>query len=190
MRYPGMNSGLTGHSQIRNLRTAIAAITSLQESGFELGPDEVAAGLAGVQSLTGIRGRWDILSTAPRIVADCAHNPAGLAQLFEQVRGLAPTTLHIVFGAVRDKDPHSNLAELPDSARYYFCRPDVPRGLDAEQLAEFGKKHGLKGRAYASVQEAFEEALEYYRPSDLLLITGSTFVVAELPFEKYPIAGS
>ena len=88
--------------------------------------------------------------------------------------------LHIVFGAVNDKDLGSVLHELPVGATYYYCKADIPRGLDAEELRAQGSLHGLIGSTYPSVQAAYRAAFSAAALNDLVLITGSVFVVAEV----------
>ena len=88
--------------------------------------------------------------------------------------------LHIVLGVVDDKNLNSIIELFPKQAIYYFCKPNIPRGLDAELLKDFFKDYGLKGRAYSSVKEAYITACEQSKLTDLIFIGGSTFVVAEI----------
>jgi len=82
---------------------------------------------------------------------------------------------------VNDKDLSSILLLFPQSAKYYFCKPNIPRGLDAEELRAEAVKFGLIGDAYASVDVAYDQALSNAKEEDLIYAGGSTFVVAELP---------
>jgi dihydrofolate synthase/folylpolyglutamate synthase len=69
---------------------------------------------------------------------------------------------------------------LPKTARYYFCKADIPRGLDAGVLKELARGHGLHGSMFPSVQQALAAAQREARQDDLVLVTGSAFVVAEV----------
>jgi dihydrofolate synthase/folylpolyglutamate synthase len=89
--------------------------------------------------------------------------------------------LHIVLGVVNDKDLSSVLGNFPKEAAYYFCRPDIPRGLDAEVLMQKAKDFKLMGTFYDSVPEAYAAALTKADKDDLIYAGGSTFLVAELP---------
>ncbi len=75
----------------------------------------------------------------------------------------------------------SILPLFPKEASYYFCRPDIPRGLEAELLQEKAWEYGLLGNSFNGVREAYETALEKAKPEDLIYVGGSTFVVAEMP---------
>ena len=69
---------------------------------------------------------------------------------------------------------------FPKSATYYFCKPAIPRGLDALELQQKCTPYCLKGEIYSSVQEAYKDALKNAQNNDLIFIGGSTFVVAEV----------
>ncbi|MBA3987459.1 MAG: hypothetical protein H0X63_13020 [Flavobacteriales bacterium] len=69
---------------------------------------------------------------------------------------------------------------LPKTASYYFCKPDIPRGLDAEALAIQANKAGLNGNVFKSVNEALKAAKKSASKDDLVFVGGSTFVVAEV----------
>jgi dihydrofolate synthase/folylpolyglutamate synthase len=81
---------------------------------------------------------------------------------------------------VNDKDSMSILQLLPSSAIYYFCKANIPRGLDAEELRLKAKNLGLKGESYDSVQQAYQAAQQAAGEADLVFVGGSTFVVAEV----------
>jgi dihydrofolate synthase/folylpolyglutamate synthase len=83
-------------------------------------------------------------------------------------------------GVVNDKDLTGILPLFPKTASYYFCRPDIPRGLDADVLKETANRFGLKGKTYSSAQKAYKAALEKTGNNDLIFVGGSTFVVAEV----------
>jgi dihydrofolate synthase/folylpolyglutamate synthase len=126
-----------------------------------------------------------VLQRDPWLIVDGAHNPEGLQALFGQVARLPHRQLHLVTGTVNDKDLDGVLACYPTEARYYFSRPDIPRGLPALQLQEKAAVFGLQGGVYSSVADALAQALQNAQPDDLVLVTGSLFVVAEVPDGYY-----
>jgi dihydrofolate synthase/folylpolyglutamate synthase len=69
---------------------------------------------------------------------------------------------------------------LPKNAIYYFCKPDIPRGLDAGTLKSQALGFNLIGDSYATVMDALNAAKEAATSQDLIFIGGSTFVVAEV----------
>ncbi|GAB4414386.1 MAG: folylpolyglutamate synthase/dihydrofolate synthase family protein [Bacteroidia bacterium] len=170
---------LPGHYQAENLTLVLSALSLLRESGWDIGDDAVEAGLRSVRTRTGLRGRMERLSEYPLTICDIAHNPNGVAAVMAHIRELPHANLHMVWGMVRDKDHHAVLSLLPPTAQYYFARPDVPRGLDADQLQTLAQEHGLHGQTFGSVVAALDAARRQAGPSDLIFVGGSTFVVAD-----------
>ena len=124
--------------------------------------------------------RWQLLGENPKVVCDTAHNREGLNLVMSQLNKEKFETLHIVLGLVNDKNLKSILPIFPKKAKYYFCRPDIPRGLAAEVLKEEAVNYGLHGLVFDSVALAYDSAVHNASPKDFIYIGGSTFVVAEL----------
>lgn len=172
-------SDLTGVYQEQNKKTVIKTIALLQER-FAITEEHVKQGLLHVAANTGFKGRWQTVHEKPLAVCDTAHNSHGLKLVMGQVMDQLFDELRIIFGVVNDKDLDDVLPLLPKNAHYYFCRPDVPRGLDAQLLKNKGDEFGLNGNAYHSVTAAYEAALAESSEKDFIYIGGSTFVVAEI----------
>jgi len=173
-------SDLMGSYQSKNIKTVIQTVKQLQGKGFKISNKNLKQGLLKVVKNTGLLGRWQILKERPKVVCDTGHNREGLIYLMQQLSNETFESLHIVFGVVNDKDLRSILDLLPKKATYYFCKPNIPRGLDAEELQQTFSSYKLKGRAYKSVNEAYNSALNNARKDDFIYVGGSTFVVAEI----------
>ena len=174
-----IDCGLKGKYQQKNIPTVLLASEVLSNFGFEIKPKSVAKGLKDVIKLTGLRGRWEILSTKPLIVVDIAHNEAGIKEVFRQVKTIPHKKLHIVFGMANDKDVNKILSLLPKKATYYFCKANIPRAMSESILAEEAKKIGLKGEKFSIVKLALTSAKKNASAKDFILITDSSFVVSE-----------
>lgn len=175
-----LKTDLLGHYQLSNIKTTLAAIQVLnatQTMALSL-PDALKA-LAKVKRTTGLRGRWERVQEHPLIIADVAHNEAGMQEVIQQWRLVNATEKHIVTGFVKDKDVDGVLSALPKDAHYYFCQADVPRALPAGELQEMAARKGLQGEVYNSVAEAVQAARHDMQAGDALLITGSFFIVGE-----------
>lgn len=179
LKYPHVICPLTGMYQLKNLATVIQTVEVMRMQQVDISDESVYEGIKNIYQNTGFAGRWQVLQQKPLVVADCAHNSGGLALLFEQVRTLSYTRLHIVTGAVNDKDLDASLSYFPVEAAYYFCKPDIPRGLDSMSLQTKAATFGLHGIAYPDVASALQSALQEAGENDLVLICGSIFVVAE-----------
>src|SRR5690606_27333674 len=88
--------------------------------------------------------------------------------------------LHIVLGVVNDKDLDEILPLFPSAAQYYFCKPEIFRGLDAGVLQHEAAQYDLIGEIYDSVSAAYSAAMSNASADDFIFIGGSTFVVAEI----------
>jgi dihydrofolate synthase/folylpolyglutamate synthase len=174
-------SDLVGDYQIHNKKTVLQAIRVLQhQKEFVLSEENIRAGLLHVVKNTGLLGRWQQLQSNPIVICDTAHNRHGLEIVMKQVSQMTFDKLHIVLGVVNDKDLDDVLPLFPAHATYYFCKPNIPRGLDAVLLQEAASHFGLNGKVYPSVTEAYHAALANAQKEDLVYVGGSTFVVAEI----------
>lgn len=173
-------SDLIGSYQSKNIKTVVQTVKQLQEKGFKISNKNLKQGLLKVVKNTGLLGRWQILKEKPKVVCDTGHNREGLIYVMQQLSNETFESLHIVFGVVNDKDLSSIVDLLPKKATYYFCKPNIPRGLDAEELQQIFSSYKLKGKAYSSVNEAYNSALNNAKKDDFIYVGGSTFVVAEI----------
>jgi dihydrofolate synthase/folylpolyglutamate synthase len=170
---------LLGDYQIHNKKTVLQTIELLQ-SQFKIEESHIKLGFKNVIKNTGLLGRWQILNHKPFTVCDTAHNSHGLKIVLNQIQNHHFEKLHIVLGFVNDKDLDSVLPLFPKNAYYYFCKPNVPRGLNPEILKEKATDFGLVGKVFDSVSEAYDAASDLAMDCDFIYIGGSTFVVAEI----------
>lgn len=173
-------SDLGGVYQNKNIKTAIQTVEELQEIGFEISQKNLKQGLLNVVKNTELLGRWQILQNEPKVICDTGHNREGLIHVMNQLLNEVYNSLHIIFGVVNDKNLDSIIDLLPTEATYYFCKPNIPRGLDAEELKRIFNEYDFKGETCNSVKEAYKIALKQANSDDLIFIGGSTFVVSEI----------
>lgn len=171
---------LLGNYQQKNSRAAVQTIKDLKNRGFKISENNIKTGLLNVVKNTGLLGRWQVIQDTPKIICDSAHNKEGLTHVLAQLKDLPYKILHIILGTVNDKDLDTILPLFPKNAIYYFCKPDIPRGLDAKTLQEKAANFSLKGSTYSSVIEALNIAKNKAHKEDLIFVGGSTFVVAEV----------
>lgn len=177
---PNYKTDLRGAYQQKNLRTTLAIIRVMRELHWNIPIDAAEKGLLTVSQTTGLRGRWEIIEDKPKVICDTAHNREGLEMALEQLRAEQYEKLFIVLGVVDDKDLEPILPLFPGDAVYHFCKPDVPRGMDAKKLKLKAAEFKLFGEAFNSVKEALRSALEKAGKEDVIYVGGSTFTVAEV----------
>lgn len=174
-------SDLIGDYQKHNKKTVLQTIKVLNEqTNFNISKNHIESGLLNVVQNTRLLGRWQQLGITPKIICDTAHNKNGLEIVLNQIQKEKFEQLHIVLGVVNDKDLDEVLPLFPKNAIYYFCKPNIPRGLDALALKEKAAQHDLKGPILHSVPEAYKKAKESAGSNDFIYVGGSTFVVAEI----------
>jgi dihydropteroate synthase len=126
-------------------------------------------------------GRFEVVERDPTVVLDGAHNPGACRAVARTLEEFAYGDLHVVFGAMHDKDHAGMAAALPPAASVLTARPAVDRAEDPEVLARVvaDESDADSVEAVGSVPAAFERARERVDPADLLLVVGSLYLVAE-----------
>lgn len=169
---------LLGDYQQKNSKTAAVAIAHLH--GFKVSQDQIKRGLLHVVKNTNLKGRWQVLQEKPKVICDTAHNKEGVQIVFKQLKKEKFKKLHIVLGVVSDKKMEAIFPLFPKDAVYYFCKPNISRGLSEEVLQEKATHFGLQGKKFSSVENAYKKALHNANQEDIIYVGGSTFVVAEI----------
>jgi dihydrofolate synthase/folylpolyglutamate synthase len=169
---------LAGRYQGENLCTVLTCVEHLQE---EMPVDEecIRKAVGKIRQNTSIRGRWDVIEIKPWLVCDISHNPEAISNMLMQLEEYRYAALHVVLGLSDDKNIEGILKQFPSKANYYFVKPDVPRGMDAAELASEASRFGLMGLSYSKLTDALEVARSKADRDDFILITGSAFVVAD-----------
>jgi dihydrofolate synthase/folylpolyglutamate synthase len=179
-----LNCSLKGSYQHWNINTARVAIEELRKLGVEISEEAERTGFRHVEELTGLRGRWMKLSDKPLTICDTGHNEAGLRYNMQQLRDTMAErpngALRFVIGFVADKDVEHILELFPKDAIYYITQASIPRALAYDKLVEKCAAHGIYGKGFPTVIEAYEAAKTESREDDLIYVGGSTFIVASL----------
>lgn len=178
--YSDLKTDVTASYFLKNIPGILEVVNVLKEQGWVISNQSVVEGMAAVKKLSGLKGRWQVLEMDPFIVADISHNEPGLKELFAQVAALDLTGVHLIFGVVKDKDLGRILPLLPLHAHVYFTQSQVPRSMKAEDLQAKALALGYSGEAFGNVNEAIHFVKMKALATDLILICGSTFVVAEI----------
>jgi dihydrofolate synthase/folylpolyglutamate synthase len=175
-----LNSELLGLYESKNIVTVLQTIELLNKIGYNISKTDILKGVDTVFEQTVLMGRWQIMSKSPLTICDVAHNEDGIKQIVKQLSVTKYENLHFVFGMVKDKDIAQILKLLPQKATYYFCKANIPRALDQNKLLKKAKENNLTGIAYPSVENAFLSAKSNAKKNDLVFVSGSTFIVAEV----------
>ena len=171
---------ITANYFLKNIPGIYLSVQVLHQSGFTIGEEAIRAGLSAIKSKTGLKGRWQILKSEPLTIADVSHNEPGLSILIDQINHHSEGKLHLIIGMVKDKEVNKVLKMLPEQAQFYFTQSSVPRSMAATELQSRALDAGISGEAFENVNNALTVATKNAQTTDLILVCGSTFVVAEI----------
>lgn len=175
-----LESQLIGNYQLNNLAGVLTAIKKLNEIGFKITEKAIRNGIKNVVTLTGLKGRWQILKEKPLMICDTAHNENGLREVLKQISLIKCNQKFFILGFVSDKNVEKILKIFPKDAKYVFCRSKSPRSMSPENLIEIANQVGISGYSILNVNDAINFVLTQADKNDFIYIGGSTFVVAEI----------
>lgn len=175
-------SDLPGIYQTKNMLTVLQSVELLKK--WNILQQHVRTGLKKTRELTGLQGRWETIRKEPRIVLEVAHNKEGIQQMLQHLENTRYNELHLVMGMVKDKDAEAVLEGLPKNVKYYFTQAHIPRALDAAALQAKALNFSLEGDCFDNVNAALREALSRAEKTDLVVVCGSIFLVAEVDRES------
>ena len=169
---------LRGGHQIENALAAIAAARALARLGFPISEKSIAHGLATAQW----PGRLEQIQERPKVFLDGAHNPAGaraLARYWDEHFG--GHNVYLIYGAMRDKAvPEITEILFPRAAAVILTQPQQVRTTAPETLRDISHDLNPCLLIESTPAEALERARELASPDDIILATGSLFLVGDL----------
>lgn len=175
---PTVRIPMLGRHQIDNASLALAAAECLRNAGIAMDEAALRRGLG--QAFW--EGRMERVSRRPDIYVDGAHNPASARALARSVASMRPAyrKLTLVIGILADKDYRGIVAELVSLADHVvITRPQYSRAMDISTLGSEIKAGHESVETTGSVEEAIRAAQKAASDDDLILITGSLYVVGE-----------
>lgn len=176
--YGRLRMPLIGAHQMVNAATGVAALEGLAERGFPVTKDAVAAGLASVSW----PARVEVIREHPYVVVDVAHNPASLAALRETLEAQFPgRRIILVFGMVATHDHHASTSLIAPLADIVIVTtPHHLKPLPAGVLAEEVRRYATRVEIIEDREAATDAALALAGPDDVVVVTGSFFLVGDV----------
>ena len=171
---------LKGEYQTKNISTVKHAITKIQSMGYKINDSNIEKGLSNVVKNTSLMGRWQVIQTNPLVICDTGHNEAALKELVAQIISTNHSKYHFILGFSNDKNIEKISKIFPKDGSYYFVKPNVGRGMDANEVKKIFFLNNRIGKSFNSSKEALSEAYKYAKQNDFVFIGGSTFVVSEV----------
>ncbi|MDO8684682.1 MAG: folylpolyglutamate synthase/dihydrofolate synthase family protein [Armatimonadota bacterium] len=176
--YENLRLGLQGEFQYPNAACAVAAIERVEDAGFAIGEEAVRRGLGEAY----IPGRLEVLRRKPTLVIDGAHNPDAAAHLAKAVRStFSYEKLILVVGMLSTHSVEDFLSQIaPLADRIIATAPDWPLARPATELAIEAKHFCSNVSVIEPVQATVDAAMAEAGEDDLVLVTGSFYVIGEV----------
>jgi dihydrofolate synthase/folylpolyglutamate synthase len=167
---------LHGAHQGDNAAVALAAVEAF---GGPVEEDVVTESFAGLR----LPGRFEVVQREPTVVLDAAHNVDGAraaAETLAEEFTLSGSVV-VVIGLLQGRDPAEMLRAIGASEAGFVvaCTPPSPRAIPASEVAAAAESLGIPGEAVSDVGSAVSRALAIATDDDLVLVTGSHYVVGE-----------
>ncbi len=171
-------SDLKGFYQTKNIQTVITALNQLPS--FNLDNSIIKKGLKRVVENTGLKGRWQVLQNSPKVILDVGHNKEALRSIARQINEISYNKLYLVMGFIKEREVDSLLSLFPKEASFYLSSPNIERAMPLPILKKLLKPLDLKINYFKSIPIAYQTAISNSDTDDLIFVTGSTFVVADI----------
>ena len=171
-------SDLKGFYQTKNIQTVITALNHLP--GFNFENSIIKKGLMRVVDNTGLKGRWQVLQNSPKVILDVGHNKEALRLIARQINEISHNKLYLVMGFINEREVDSLLSLFPKEANFYLSSPNIERAMPLQILKTVLKTLDLKINYFKSIPIAYQTAISNSDTHDLIFVTGSTFVVADI----------
>lgn len=176
------NNILISNYQIFNKNTTIKTIEVLKKIlNIKILDINIKNGIKNIISNTNFMGRWQVLKEKPKIICDVAHNYDGMKMISNQIDYNLYNNIYFIFGFLKGRNILKMLSFFPKNANYYFCEPNnIHRKMSIYQIKRIIDKTYLNTKYFFSVKEALITAKNEAYQHDLILISGSFYIVSEI----------
>lgn len=183
------NNWKTPSYKLKNIKSTYCALATLRDKeliniDWNLLDLFFLNGINRVVENTAFLGRWTRMNVLGKnLILECAHNEAGVIELSESLKSETYNHLYIVYGTVNDKDLSNIISLLPkkENITYILSQADIPRALSVSDLAALFAENNIKKYiATSAAKQGLEKAIELASFDDLILVTGSIFLVGEV----------
>jgi len=168
------STGLIGEVQALNCSLAV---TACRKAGIDPGDKNLNESLRNLK----IPGRFQIVSKNPRIIIDGAHNVASVRALKETIKKVYDKKILLLFSCLRGKDIGGMLKELkPIVEKIYPTEIQYSRKMPMEEIKKNVSESGMMmAETTGMIDEDLESAVKEASSSDLIIVTGSFYLVGE-----------
>lgn len=169
-----------GYYQQENLGTVKKAMSVIRDLGWKINWSHIQRGIENVSGNTAFMGRWQRIRQSPNIILDVCHNTEGFQAMLPGLQKEDYRQLHLILGFSNDKSIDAILSLLPNDAKLYITAADVPRAMPVAQIDEYLRRAKKKALHIGSPKETLQFAIQQADHKDLILASGSIFMIAEM----------
>ena len=170
---------LLGEHQILNLSVAMKAIEVLNNR--QIVDISIESIIKSIKNVTW-KGRLEVLSNNPYVVIDGAHNIQGIKTLSRNIKKYFKyENLHLILGILADKDVNEMIKIItPMAKQVYAVTPNSIRAELAEDLKNEIVKYNENCKSFDDYKKAYVEALKNANENDLILASGSLYMIGDM----------
>lgn len=175
LKYP-----VIGDYQVQNIKTALTALSEIEK--FEkiiFTKEKLQAGFENIKLHSKFFGRFEKISDKPKIIIDVSHNAEGIRNIKNNLKYIKYKNLYVIFGMMKDKEYDKCLRELEKlDATIILTKPDYKRAEEPEVLYKSVSKKE-KFLIAENVKTAYKNANRILKKNDMILVTGSFFLLSD-----------
>jgi dihydrofolate synthase/folylpolyglutamate synthase len=165
----------------QNKHLAFSVLDYLSSIGWNISKENYDEGVKNLYKNTGLKGRLQVLSESPLIIADAAHNREGIVALINYLMQTYPDkTIHVVYGASNDKNLDEIISTFPLNWIYYFTRFKNVRSFSKLELIKKTAVLSAKKHFFDSSEKAIEKAQLSLDKNSMVVVFGSFFLLEEI----------
>ncbi|MEY8001866.1 folylpolyglutamate synthase/dihydrofolate synthase family protein [Clostridium sp. Mt-5] len=169
---------LLGKHQLINCAVAIFAVEQLSRYGIEIDKSVILRALSGVKWM----GRLEVMRNKPLVVIDGAHNREGISMLKENITSYFNyNSMVLILGILADKEVDIMVKTIvPLAWKVIAVTPNNIRAESSEQLKSVIEKYNPSCEAFDNYESAYRKAFSYCEEKDLLLVSGSLYMIGDM----------
>ena len=167
--------------QLENINTAVATLKELQ---IECSEEIIQNSLTNLYKNTGYQKRMEIIQENPTVILDASHNKEGLEATISEVKKRCKGTIYCIFGSTKERHIDQNLIDIFKNTNLYFCTFSNERSKTIEDWNTLNSKLNQTIEIHENINTLFTEVQAKLSPNDVLLVTGSFFLLSDLNFES------
>ncbi|MDA7763021.1 bifunctional folylpolyglutamate synthase/dihydrofolate synthase [Crocinitomicaceae bacterium] len=167
--------------QLENVNTAISALSELH---IECSEEIIQKSLSNIYINTGYQKRMEIVQDKPTIIVDASHNKDGLAITLDEIREKYKGKIYCIFGSTKEREVNAGFMNIFNHTHLYFCTFSNERSKTVEDWNTINVTLNQSIEIHTDINPLFNEVRAKLSPNDVLLVTGSFFLLSDLNFKS------